>query len=156
MEWLHKPSLSLDFHLIELFGETGEALNCVKKLLRAKEGIAGGVTDTGALAEELADVVICCSLVRISDNQSGSLRDIYDEYRFESDLDCLRGAFELMRAVGQVIREATRYGPCTPLGLSAVEGAVVQVARAYDIDLMQAVPAKFNATSTKMNLKTRM
>lgn len=43
----------------ELAGETGEACNAVKKLERARLGVAGGSHDLTNLGEELGDVVIC-------------------------------------------------------------------------------------------------
>lgn len=62
IEWMGKPNddgSDLSFCLVELGGETGEALNAGKKLLRARKGVVGGVSSKEPLAEELADVVIC-------------------------------------------------------------------------------------------------
>lgn len=47
------------FRATELGGETGEALNIIKKMARSKFGVPGGDEHGAALAEELADVVIC-------------------------------------------------------------------------------------------------
>ena len=57
-----KP-LGLEFAVIELCGEAGELANAVKKHLRAKAGLVGGVTDDEAVEDETADVVICCDLL---------------------------------------------------------------------------------------------
>jgi len=57
------PPLSLEFSVIELCGETGELANAIKKYLRAKHGIAGGVAEMEPIVEELADVVICADLL---------------------------------------------------------------------------------------------
>ncbi len=57
----------LEFALVELAGETGEACNVGKKLARTRLGIKGGVDDSALehLADELADVVICADLAAI-------------------------------------------------------------------------------------------
>jgi len=53
----------LEFSAIELGGESGEVLNAVKKYIRFKNGMAGGVESLEPIEEELADVVICASLM---------------------------------------------------------------------------------------------
>lgn len=58
----NKP-FTLEFSIIELCGETGELANAVKKLLRHRGGVAGGVADMKPVIDELADVVICCDLL---------------------------------------------------------------------------------------------
>jgi NTP pyrophosphatase (non-canonical NTP hydrolase) len=52
----------LEFCSIELAGETGEALNVVKKYLRGRKTHVGAITEAqfkAMLADELADIVIC-------------------------------------------------------------------------------------------------
>lgn len=63
-----KPSTidDLAFRAMELGGETGEALNVCKKLVRTLNGWVGGVTLDEAkpqIADELADVIICVDRV---------------------------------------------------------------------------------------------
>lgn len=65
-EWMgSKPNRAdLIFTTNELAGEAGEACNFGKKLERARRGVRGGLTDDigiPAIAEELADVVICAN-----------------------------------------------------------------------------------------------
>lgn len=84
--------LSLSFRGNELAGEAGEACNVIKKLDRERLGMPGSRDTAAHLAEELADVIICCDLI----------------------------------------------------------------AMAEGIDLNAAVAAKFNATSEKVGLKTRL
>lgn len=56
--------LPLSFAILELVGEAGELANAAKKFLRHEHGlIAGAVNDTQPIVDELADVVICASLV---------------------------------------------------------------------------------------------
>lgn len=52
----------LSFCMMELAGEAGEACNVAKKLARHEMGMPGGSEDIDALADELADVVICTDL----------------------------------------------------------------------------------------------
>lgn len=47
----------------ELAGETGEACNLIKKIRREQLGLRGSRADLNRLAEELADVIICTSLI---------------------------------------------------------------------------------------------
>jgi len=64
VHWLAgKPRMSLEFSVIELCGETGELANAIKKLLRFRAGIAGGVESMENVIEEMADVVICVDLL---------------------------------------------------------------------------------------------
>lgn len=60
--WNRGTPAPLSFAMMELAGEVGEACNVAKKLAREEMGWVGGSTDTSALAEELADVVICADL----------------------------------------------------------------------------------------------
>lgn len=67
-QWDGKPAHidDLSFRAMELGGETGEALNVAKKLVRRLTGRVGGIPldeAKEALAEELADVVICADRV---------------------------------------------------------------------------------------------
>jgi NTP pyrophosphatase (non-canonical NTP hydrolase) len=64
IEWLNGTApLSLSFRGNELAGEVGEACNVLKKLERARLGLAGSRDTVEHLAEELADVIICCDLI---------------------------------------------------------------------------------------------
>jgi NTP pyrophosphatase (non-canonical NTP hydrolase) len=67
-QWDGKPAHidDLSFRAMELGGEAGEALNVAKKLVRQLTGRVGGMDmepARAALAEELADVVICADRV---------------------------------------------------------------------------------------------
>lgn len=63
--WVGTADWSLADHSNELGGETGEAMNIVKKIRRLQTGVAGRNSEAdletliGKLADELADVVIC-------------------------------------------------------------------------------------------------
>lgn len=67
-QWDGKPAAldDLSFRAMELGGETGEALNFCKKLVRGLTGRVGGMQLNEArqkIAEELADVIICADRV---------------------------------------------------------------------------------------------
>lgn len=91
-EWMGDVEADPLFYGVELGGECGEALNVIKKLVREAQGARGSRATKEDLADELADVIICCELV----------------------------------------------------------------AMCYDIHLEDAVPEKFNKTSEKYGLQTRM
>lgn len=62
-EWDSGNKTDLSYRGNELAGETGEACNVIKKLERERLGIRGSRATKEQLAEELADVVICTSLI---------------------------------------------------------------------------------------------
>ena len=63
VKWNKGVPSSLDFSMMELAGECGEACNAAKKLSRLQKGWVGGLDTTENLIEELADVVICVDLI---------------------------------------------------------------------------------------------
>jgi len=68
-EWCPDQNIpDLSFRGLELAGEVGEACNVMKKLERERLGWRGSRDTREHLAEELADVIICCDLVAM---QSG-------------------------------------------------------------------------------------
>lgn len=67
-EWNPNKLLSLSFRGNETAGELGEACNILKKLEREKLGLVGSRSTPEALAEELADVMICIDLIAMEFN----------------------------------------------------------------------------------------
>ena len=59
--WGNKTGI--EFAMVELAGEVGELANEIKKRRRQELGMAGGKDDAQAIADELADVVICADLL---------------------------------------------------------------------------------------------
>lgn len=57
-----KPADAL-FAAVELAGEAGELCNLIKKRERLIRGLSGGSVDRQAIADEMADVVICDDLL---------------------------------------------------------------------------------------------
>lgn len=62
-EWTPGPGITPAFRGVELAGEAGEACNVIKKLERERLGFKGSRETVEHLAEELADIIICCDLV---------------------------------------------------------------------------------------------
>jgi len=62
-EWNPNKKLTPLFRATELGGETGEALNVVKKLERERLGIKGSRATINQLAGELSDILICVDLL---------------------------------------------------------------------------------------------
>jgi NTP pyrophosphatase (non-canonical NTP hydrolase) len=65
-EWCPDQKPDLSFRGNELGGETGEALNVIKKLERERLGWVGSRATLDQLADELADVVICADLAAMA------------------------------------------------------------------------------------------
>jgi NTP pyrophosphatase (non-canonical NTP hydrolase) len=66
-EWTNGAKLSLAYKGNELAGEAGEACNVIKKLERERLGMPGSRDTVAHLAEELADVIICCDLIALEE-----------------------------------------------------------------------------------------
>lgn len=62
-EWDSDGKITLSYRGNELGGESGEAQNIIKKLERERLGIRGSRATKEELAEELADIIICCDLI---------------------------------------------------------------------------------------------
>ncbi len=60
--WAKGDKMTPSFRGNELGGEAGEAQNILKKLDRERMGMVGSRASLDDLAEELADVIICCDL----------------------------------------------------------------------------------------------
>jgi NTP pyrophosphatase (non-canonical NTP hydrolase) len=66
-EWDEDNQISLSYRGNELAGEVGEACNIIKKMERERLGIRGSRSNKEALAEELADVLICTDLIAMQE-----------------------------------------------------------------------------------------
>lgn len=79
-EWDPNDGITPAYRGNELAGEVGEACNVIKKLERERLGIRGSRDTVAHLAEELADVIICCDLIAMSFgiNLSDAVRDKFN------------------------------------------------------------------------------
>jgi NTP pyrophosphatase (non-canonical NTP hydrolase) len=68
------------YHATELGGETGEALNLIKKMERTRLGITGTNATLAQLADEFADVVIAADLLAMAAgiDLESAVRDKFD------------------------------------------------------------------------------
>lgn len=159
-------------------GKVGEALNVIKKLNRARDGLAGNSVDTATLhrmlADELADAVIYADLLaaRIGvDLESIADAVGFADYRHAtiSEMQHLPtstpmsnlGAQALRRA-GMLAHASTFVGDARFIG-NVIEVTLADALRTLDliavgagIDLGAAVIAKFNATSEKLGFPQRL
>jgi NTP pyrophosphatase (non-canonical NTP hydrolase) len=152
-EWDVDSQITLAYRANELAGEMGEACNVIKKLERERLGIRGSRDTIAHLAEELADVVICADLVAM-----GRRSEMQTNTGWPAGLATgPEWGAHLAVCVGRlcdiILMEPKRFltVPCMDVERAA-RGAAVH----YGIDLDAAVVAKFNATSEKVGLKTRM
>lgn len=156
-EWDKAGGIDPAYRANELAGETGEACNVIKKLERERLGIRGSRDTVAHLAEELADVVICVDLLAMS-------------YSIDLPLDsgfpigfpsaAFAGA-ELAKQVGLLCGailavDVVIYPLDRNFAFLRVIRAAYGIADLYGIDLDYAVRAKFNATSEKVGLATRL
>lgn len=166
IEWSNGDGDGTEFYAVELFGEAGEALNVVKKLAREELGMVGSRASIDDLAEELADVVICVDLLamayKLPPAKQGYINAIAMDFRSTVGVGVSLG-----RAVGEVmgwveeIEAAGVNGPAWPRdaltdALNEVVRFAAAIASHSGIDLRAAVVAKFNKTSAKYGLLTRM
>jgi len=174
IEWSNGAKDGPLFYAIELFGEAGELLNVVKKLERERLGMVGSRATMQDLSDELADAVICLDLLAIAYDLPEIKRyDAADDWSgYESDAL----AVSFGRAIGQVLgrveyveQEKAYWGENLPatfdkhltmnqLGQSLTTALMYAeaIGAKFDIDLRAAVAAKFNKTSEKYGLATRM
>lgn len=163
-EWDVNGDIDLFYRGNELAGEAGEACNVMKKLDRERLGIRGSRSTQAELAEELADVVICSSLIAMAvgidlaeeyglgsfprfNNKDVSLSQRGNALAVKTGLVCDRisdGEFlSFSKAkLGIELANLCRY--------------VAVIGASEDIDMNLAVAAKFNATTRKVDLTTFM
>ncbi len=163
-EWDVNSDIDLSYRGNELAGEVGEACNIMKKLDRERLGIRGSRSNKNELADELADVVICSSLIA---NAVGI--DLAEEYGFGSfpifnntDVSLSRRGNALAIKTGLVCdllsAEELRSFSVAKLGVALANlcKLVSVIGKSEDIDMDLAVTAKFNATTRKVDLTTFM
>lgn len=164
-EWPGATQLGMDFRLVEMAGESGELLNAVKKWYRASTGVRGNDGSQLAsikenLKEELADVIITVDLIGMAADVdfSPSITFVHDS---ASPDVVLRQAVSIIGAVG-------RLADTSDIESSAYSAVIVsrgnllieKVARLsyllFNEPLELLVRNKFNATSKKIGLSTRL
>lgn len=154
-EWAAGATLSIHYKGNELAGEVGEACNVIKKLDREALGMPGSRDTYDHLGEELADVIICVDLLAMEAGHGAieplNLSGVYP-------LNLSAGGNLLAAKAGlvnQMIEEGD-HQEGLHFALRELVTATHLMARQVSIDLDVVVQSKFNATSEKVGLKTRL
>ena len=145
----------LAFWGVELAGEVGEACNIIKKIERERLGMRGSRATVQDLTDELADIIICVDLIACHINMTldpGKLPFLSIK---GSSLSMLGN--EMAAAAGMVNHLIATKNPTTLVSMLCIlVHRAAAIANSQKIDLDAAVRNKFNATSEKYNLTTRM
>lgn len=154
-EWDNSDTKAdLAFWGVELAGEVGEACNIIKKLERERLGMRGSRATVQDLAEELADVIICVDLVALWIGVIADPKEIPIATKNKA-LTMLGN--EMAAASGMVNHLiANNMMPTLTSMLCILVNRVELIAQSQKISLDVVVKAKFNSTSEKYNLQTRM
>lgn len=161
LEWDKGNVLPLLFRTNELYGETGEAANVVKKLERERMGIAGSRDTIDHLLEELADVVICLDLVGLHLKIPAGFEDDFNP-SVRGGMTILQVTNLLGHKVGDICGHAftadIHKTDVNPILMSNLLREATWCARRLGAfhwkSVDEAVEKKFNATSVKLGLKT--
>ena len=154
-EWENSnEKCDIDFWGVELAGEVGETCNIIKKLERERLGLRGSRATVQDLADELADVIICIDLIACHQQIFTSPTTQLPWLKNKS-LALLGN--EMAAAAGMInhIIASRNYTQLHSM-LCILINRVELIARSQKIELELAVRTKFNATSEKYNLQTRM
>jgi NTP pyrophosphatase (non-canonical NTP hydrolase) len=161
-EWRNdaKP-FTLVFWANELAGETGEACNILKKFDREfVYRVKGSRSNIDALADELADIIICCDLTGIAAGveydetcwPTVPIKSEHDYSLYGAMMASLAG-----RACGIAVNYSTHINKNQ---LETVLCGLVKFTKAtadtLGINLQERVRTKFNLTSYKLGLQTVM
>lgn len=171
-----QPHWDLDDWLVAIGGEVGEALNLVKKINRARQGMRGndrGELETlcARLGDELADVVIYDDIIALEHGTislgRASAFGVLDFARLRQGTEEMHSyaapKFERLSSAGrQLLRHVGRMADGVTTRAGMVEqcdfllSAVDSVAWNAGVDLGAAVIRKFNATSEKLGFPERL
>lgn len=160
-EW-EMPSnpFSAVFWVNELAGEAGEACNILKKLDRERIGVRGSRATLGALSEELADVVICFDLLGMHQGIVFPNEACWGSRTKQAEPDYSRLGASIMSRVGRACMLVVNGHPAPMSLLPPVLNDGISYTKAaadwLGIDLERSVATKFNMTSEKVGLKTRL
>ncbi|MCA0905146.1 MazG-like family protein [Ruegeria marisrubri] len=165
-EWTGNENLDLLFRALEVADEVGEVAGAVKKYIRAQRGVCGSVAALGDVADEIGDAVISLDLLAI---ELGASLPVGQFVKIQNVVDPIRSALALDVA-GGAISDAALLLDHVPEGSEAelfartdlrdavtrTLGSIATLSDALHIDARAAVSEKFNKTSVKYGLATRM
>lgn len=166
--WDPEGKVSVAWRINELMGEVGEVCNVLKKLHRAGNGFLGSTSTLSALADELADVLICTDLLgmTILIPEVPWLRDVKSGGYVMGNLPqagCALAATVSRIALFGHSSEAeaalmayNENKKTVRESLDAACSLVNTLAAMTHIDLPSSLESKFNETSRKHKLSTRL
>ncbi|EBA17421.1 hypothetical protein RSK20926_06782 [Roseobacter sp. SK209-2-6] len=169
MEWPGNEEADLAFRALEVADEAGEVMGAIKKLERARRGIAGSTLDLQDVAEELGDTMIALDLLAneikcgpdefapsVELQASQSVQPVMEQALILDNMvgDLSFAAFLLLAAMsaeGDELKPREHVIQCMSRVLASLSG----ISETLGIDLGQAVAAKFNKTSERYGMATR-
>lgn len=142
---------NIDWRITELGGELGELCNILKKLHRERCGVPGSRATMEQFAEELADVAICVDLTAME----LKIQAVNPwEYKSNDLRPLTEIGTKLLELIGKV---ALFYRDVRGRqALSEILGVCTVLAEREGVDLDWAIAVKFNQTSEKVGLATRI
>ncbi len=151
-EWDPSRMITQQFRHLELIGEVGEFCNTLKKVYREDLGLRGSRVTLDEIGSELADVVICVDLFNMYLDPTYAhqfcMQTVSDVYQYGIEIAGLVASLTSLHSPADaVVRlNLTKLIVCN-LGM---------IAATMGIDPELAVIRKFNATSEKQGLSTRL
>ena len=164
-EWPGNDKADLGFRALEVADEAGELMGALKKLARAQRGIAGNTLSLQDEADATGDTAIALDLLAIELGFNLGERTIYPS----KPLPVIEVALMLDATVGdlsgqiadrlQELRgEESAYGTEQMICSCAARAIfwLMCLAQALGVDLETAITTKFNKTSEKYGMATRL
>jgi NTP pyrophosphatase (non-canonical NTP hydrolase) len=166
-EWEGNEQADTAFRALEVADEAGELCGAVKKLLRAQRGIAGSTLTLQDVADEIGDTVISLDLLA---NELGIDLAWKELKAMETPLSPIQMTLVMDSVIGdtsfavvQYLRNVEKKPAAAAEDLQDINAGirravhwVLAMADALGVDAGQAVAAKFNKTSEKYGLRTKI
>ena len=167
-EWDTGSNIDLSYSGNELAGEAGELIEAALDLLNGSDNYV-------ALREEMADVIICCDLLAMRVQRPLQTTEaVFEEWKLDLSLDqadvlvkdTLLSLFLEVGRVSNTVKkqERERFGMVGAKGsiddmmrnLQEIILIVHQIGEMFGQDASECVADKFNLTSSKYELTTRL
>lgn len=165
-EWPGNETLDNAFRGLEVANEVGEVTGAVKKYIRAQRAVAGTVAAIEDVAEEIGDAVISLDLLAIDlgtdlpVGQFVKVQDMVDPVRAGLARDVACGAISDAVLLLTHVPEKSEAAECARSDLRDATirtlGSLATLADALGVKVRAAVAQKFNKTSAKYRLATRI
>ena len=164
-EWPGKEKADLGFRALEVADEAGELMGALKKLTRAQRGIAGDTLSIQDVADEMGDTAISLDLLAIELGLNLGERVLYPSdplpvIELALMLDAVVGevsahvADRLQELRGEESADGTEQKICNRVSWAVFW--LMCLAAALGVDLEAAITRKFNKTSERYGMATRL